>query len=86
MTTCVWCGRPSDGAAACLRCAPDQGHARDPDQDVIYEPTEIEAASLENLRALLDAEGITPIEFQPEEPEWLDLNEERFLTDLHERR
>ncbi|HEY2406339.1 MAG TPA: hypothetical protein VGI10_10060 [Polyangiaceae bacterium] len=85
MSGCVWCGSPAERAAACLTCAPEQGHARDPDHDSVFEPTAIEHASLENLRAMLDDSGIPEIVFPPDEPEWFELNEARFLDGLHPR-
>ena len=84
--SCVWCGRPCDKAAACLRCAPDQGHARDPDFDELYEPTDEQGAALVTLRERLAEVGIQPIELPPDEPEWFDLNETRFLEALHEHK
>ncbi|HXJ69857.1 MAG TPA: hypothetical protein VNM39_13185 [Verrucomicrobiae bacterium] len=86
MTACLWCGRPSDGAAACLRCAPEQGHSRDPDVDELYEPTDAQALAIDRLRAELDASGLPGPELPPDEPEWFDLNEERFLLEIHPAR
>ncbi len=82
VSTCLWCGRASHGAAACLRCAPGQGHARDPEHDSVFEPDEIYEACIENLQALLACYGIAPIAFEPLEEEWADLNAARYLDSL----
>jgi hypothetical protein len=82
VSNCVWCGRDSSGAAACLRCAPGQGHGRDLEHDAEFEPDEIYDACIDNLRALLDCYGIAPIAFEPLEQEWADLNVSRYLETL----
>ncbi len=78
---CLWCGRAANGAA-CLACAPGQGHARDPEHDSVFEPDEIYYGCIENLKALLNCYGIEPIPFEPLEEEWGDLNAERYLETL----
>ncbi len=82
MRTCLWCGRASGGAAACLRCAPDQGYARDAEHDSVFEPDEIYLACIENLRALLDCYGLQPVEVFEDDPEYDSLNVERYLATL----
>ncbi len=82
MTSCLWCGRASHGAAACLRCAPDQGQARDPEHDSVFEQDEIYEACIENLRALLGCYGIKPIVLEELDDEWANLNVERYLETL----
>lgn len=82
--SCLWCGRPSEGAAACLRCAPGQGHARDLEHDAVFEPDATYDADIENLQHLLRCYGIAPIELQPPDREFDDLNEERFFQSLAE--
>lgn len=77
--SCVWCGRPCDAQAACFRCAPEQGKD--------YEPEEYgSGAPAPELAERLAEVGAQPIELPPDEPEWFDLNEERFLHALHERK
>lgn len=83
--TCIWCGRECGGAAACLRCAPQQGGARAPDYDEEFQPDETYVARIVQLRALLSAYGVQPIIFAPEEPEWMDLNEARWSQSLEEQ-
>lgn len=80
--TCIWCGRECGHAAACLRCAPDQGYARDPEHDAVFEPDEIYLACIDNLRALLDCYGLTPVEVFEDDPEYDALNVERYLATL----
>ena len=82
MSTCLWCGRVCGSAAACLRCAPGQGHARDSERDSEFEPDEIYLACLDNLRALLDCYGIAPAELLDDDPEFDALNVERYLATL----
>lgn len=82
---CAWCGIPCGARAACLVCAPNQDQYRAPEIPD-YDPDEKMLAELEQCRSRLAEEGVDPIVFLPEEPEWFDLNEERFLVDLHERK
>lgn len=69
-------------AAACLTCAPDQGHARDPEHDDVFEPDDTYLACIDNLRALLDCYGLEAIVFEPPNQEYDELNVERYLATL----
>ena len=85
MTGCCWCGSPCGVRAACLKCAPNQDQYRTP-EDLDTDPDEAMVAELEQCRARLAEEGIPQIVFPPDEPEWCDLNEERYLHALHEHK
>ncbi len=82
MKSCLWCGRAAGNAAACLRCAPNQGHARELEHDVEFDPDESYQQDIRALRRLLDTYGIAPIELEPPDQEFDDLNVERYLATL----
>lgn len=91
---CYWCGGSTQELAGfdlvparrwvCMTCAPDQGQFRDPEFDETYQPTMVQVARLRVLRARLAADGLRPMALEPEDREFLDLNVERFLFELHE--
>lgn len=90
--TCCYCGRATE--RVCCHVCMLTHYADDPDRVPSYipdfddpppapEPSRVLA--LERLRETLRRDGIEPIAFPPDEPEWSALNEERFLFELAEK-
>lgn len=85
---CYWCGRQNP-RIACAVCREAQGIEGDriyaPEHDDGFQPSITYVHAIGKLRAYLAACGIPPIDFAPDEPEWLALNVERFLLELEQR-
>jgi hypothetical protein len=83
MTACFRCGTTTAERYICRECATNQGRARDAEFLEHYQPTIVQVLAIKRLAGLLRAEGINPRPAEPEDPDALELNEQRFLLALH---
>jgi hypothetical protein len=79
--SCYWCGRATP-LVVCVECRIDDARALVPDYDAEFQPSITYAVAISRLRVSLASCGIAPIDFPPDEPEWFDLNVERFFSEL----